>query len=251
MLSILVGQLLQVEYPFFIAMTAIISMDKTMGNSFKMGRNRVLGTLIGASLGVLLAYIDQGNAFLCGLGILLLIPICNKLHLQGSITIGGIVMLAIMIHTDKSPLFYGFHRTLDTFIGATLSFIVNISIFPYANVKRLDEMTIALWDETDKLVQALSTHEMIDSNKIRNELKEISMELTLYQNEVLLHPKKIWVDKLQKHYDMALRLLLELEVLETINRTTHQDVFDYHINSALTIYNEYIDEIQSRHKRRL
>ena len=126
-LSVILSAILKLEYPFFVVMTAIISMDKTMVNSLKMGRNRVFGTFLGACIGIGLSYIDRGNPLLCGLGIIILIQICNHLKLQGAITIGGIVMTAIMVHTDKTPLYYGFHRTLDTLVGATISFVVNKS----------------------------------------------------------------------------------------------------------------------------
>ena len=138
-LSIMIGRLFNLEYPFFIAMTAIISMDKTMMNTLKMGRNRVFGTFLGACIGIMLSYIDRGNALLCGVGMIILITICNYLKLQGSITIGGIVMIAIMVHTDKTPLFYGFHRTLDTLIGAGISFIVNLFVFPYSRLQTIDQ----------------------------------------------------------------------------------------------------------------
>lgn len=248
MLSVITAQLLNLEYPFFIAMTAIISMDKTMGNSLKMGRNRIMGTFIGACIGVGLSYIDRGNALLCGCGMILLILICNQLHLRGSITIGGIVMMAIMVHTDKTPLFYGFHRTFDTCVGATLSFAINALIFPYANVKRLDEMTIQLWEQTDKMVLSLQKHEKIELAALNEKLKEIERELDLYQNELLFKKKREWVDKLQKHYEMARRLMLEAEILETIDADENREVFDYHIASALKIYDSYIDELQAKYR---
>ena len=40
-LSVIVSRLIGLEYPFFVVMTAIISMDKTSISSLKMGRNRV------------------------------------------------------------------------------------------------------------------------------------------------------------------------------------------------------------------
>lgn len=246
--SVIVAQLLKIEYPFFVAMTAIISMDKTMGNSFKMGRNRIMGTFIGACIGVMLSYISRGNALLCGIGIILLILTCNKLHLQGSITIGGIVMMAIMVHTDKTPLFYGFHRTFDTMVGASISFIVNALIYPYANVKRLDEMTINLWDESDKIVESLQRKEIVDLETIKMEMADIQRELNLYHNEILFKGKKEWVEKLEKHYEMASRLVLEVEILETIDRNAHSEIFDYHIDSALKIYHSYIDELQAKYQ---
>ena len=151
-LAVIVAKIAHFEYPFFMGMTAIIAMDKTMSKSLIMGRNRVLGTLFGAIIGVLLSYIDRCNALLCGIGIILLILICNRLKLQGSITIGGIVMLAIMVHTYKTPIFYGFHRTLDTLVGAFIAFIVNAVIFPYFTLEKLDEIMIDIWTQTDNLV---------------------------------------------------------------------------------------------------
>lgn len=247
-ISVLVGNFLNMEYPFFIAMTAIISMDKTMSSSMKMGKNRILGTFIGALIGVLLSYIDRGNALLCGCGMIILIMVCNAFHLQGSITIGGIVMMAIMIHTDKTPIFYGFHRTLDTCIGASISFAVNALIAPYTNIKRLDEMTIRLWDQTDQLILALQQKKTVDSESVKKDMEAIQYELKLYENEYLLNSKKERVEKLQKHYDMAQRLLLELEILETIDTEKDEIVFNYHIQKALDIYNCYVKGFQIQHE---
>lgn len=248
MLSVIVAQIFDFEYPFFIAMTSIISMDKTMDNSLKMGRNRVIGTFFGACIGIGLSYIDRGNALLCGLGMIILIQICNATKLKGSITIGGIVMMAIMVHTDRTPLFYGFHRTLDTLIGATLSFIVNITIFPYSTVKRLDDMTIRLWDQSDECVKHLKNHEIADVKKIKEELKQIEVELILYQNEFLLKKKREYVNQLRQHFEMTERLMLEIEVCETIDRNLYPEIFDYHIESALAIYESYIHQYQTEIK---
>ena len=247
MLSIIVAKILHLQYPFFIAMTALISMDKTMGNSLKMGRNRVMGTFFGACIGIGMSYIDRGNPILCGIGMILLIQLCNLTKLKGSITIGGIVMIAIMVHTDKTPLFYGFHRTLDTMIGASLSFLVNISIFPYATVKRLDETLIKLWDQTDLCIVALNNKEIIDSHQIKDTLRDVEIELMLYDNEFLLKKKRQYVEELKIHYQMAERLLLELEMIETIDRQKDEAVFHYHIEKALHIYHEYMVYLQEKH----
>ena len=90
-LCVIIANIFDLEYPFFMGMTAIISMDKTMTNSLKMGRNRVFGTFLGACIGIMLSYIDRGNALLCGVGVIILITLCNFFKLQGAITIGGIV----------------------------------------------------------------------------------------------------------------------------------------------------------------
>lgn len=46
---------------------------------------------------------------------------------------------------------------------------------------------------------------------------------------------------------MAERLLLELEVLETIDRESETQVFEYHVKKALNIYDSYIQKLQAKH----
>ena len=247
-LAIFVAQVLEIEYPFFVGMTAIISMDKTMTNSLKMGRNRVVGTFLGACIGVLLSYVDRGNPLLCGVGIMMLILICNRLRLQGSITIGGIVMIAIMVHTDKTPLFYGFHRTFDTLIGALVSLFVNVVLFPYANDKRLNSIHVQLREQTNKIVDALRNGDIIDTTSLNQEMFMIRNELDLYQHELLRKDKRNLVNELKIHYDMIEHLMLEIKILETIDKEKYPDVYQYHIDSALNIHELFIHEAQLKHQ---
>lgn len=44
-ISILVSKLLKTEYPFYAAIASIISMQSSVEDSFKTGRNRILGTI--------------------------------------------------------------------------------------------------------------------------------------------------------------------------------------------------------------
>ena len=54
-IAVFLAQRLNLEYPFFAGMTALISMDITALLSIKMARNRIVGTIIGACIGVILA----------------------------------------------------------------------------------------------------------------------------------------------------------------------------------------------------
>ena len=244
-LSLYVAKWTNSKYPFFSGMTALISMDKTSGNSLIMGRNRVVGTFIGACIGISLSYIDRGNFFLCGVGSIILLLVLTKLKLNGAITVGWIVLLAIMVHTEDTPLFYGFHRTLDSLIGAIVSILVNIAWVPYMSDERLEDMTIRLWDQTNKMVGALKNHEVIDIEVLDEEMNQLHDELDVYDTELLLRPdRKGWVNKLHKHYDIAERLYLEFEILNTIDKEKHQEVFDYHIQAALKTYDDYVEEFQ-------
>lgn len=247
-LSVLISNFLHLEYPFFVAMTAIISMDKTALNSIKMGRNRICGTIIGASVGILLSYIDRGNPFLCGIGAIIMITICNFFKLQGAIGIGGIVMMAIMVHTKDGILFYAFNRTLDTIIGASVALFVNCTILPYYNVKRIDETLIKLWDQTQDILYKLNDEEdKLEIVEIHKNIREIDNVLSLYSKEIIFHKRSELIEKLQKHLIVLKQMMVEIDVMDSIDKYIYPDIYDFHKKRAIQIYNQYIDSLQAKY----
>jgi uncharacterized membrane protein YgaE (UPF0421/DUF939 family) len=111
-ISMFLSQLLHLAYPYFVTMTAIISMDRTARLSIGIRSNRVIGALIG----IIFSIIDQGNPWLAGIEILTIILLNSKLNLTDSITVRRYMFAAIMVHitSDISPFFYVLHRTLDS-----------------------------------------------------------------------------------------------------------------------------------------
>ena len=150
-------------------------------------------------------------------------------------------MLAIMVHTDKTPIFYGFHRTLDTLIGAFIAFIVNAMIFPYFTLEKLDEIMIDIWTQTDNLVFELEQRNVVSFAQIKENLDKIGLELSNYDNELMFNKKREYVSKIVKHYEMAEELLFEAQIITTIH--DNDEVYDYHVNKALKIYQTYIEQI--------
>lgn len=236
-LCVIVANIFDFEYPFFMGMTAIISMDKTMTNSLKMGRNRVFGTFLGACIGIGLSYIDRGNALLCGLGVIILIQLCNFFKLQGAITIGGIVMIAIMVHTDKTPMYYGYYRTLHTLMGATISFLVNMTIFPYSTIERLQKTFDDLWIEIYRIINELENYNLIPLDEFDKKLTLAENEIRLYRQEIVFNKEKIsTITALEHNCTLAKKILLELQVCENIDSSKDKIIYDYHLNKAIELY---------------
>lgn len=129
---LIISELLHLEYPFYAAIATIISMENSVTNSFMVGKNRMMGTFVGAGIGLIFAVIDPQNAFYCAIGIVLVIYICNLLKWNKSISIASIVFLAIMLNLQVggSPLLYGLNRIFDTLIGVSVAVVVNYLIFP-------------------------------------------------------------------------------------------------------------------------
>ena len=88
----------------------------------------------------------------------------------------------------------------------------------------------------------LRNHKCVNTEEIEDKLTAIEGELNLYNHEFLFRNKKQYVNELTEHYKMAKRLLLELKVANTIDSTVANDVYEYHIEKAIEIYNSYIKQ---------
>jgi len=130
-ISILISKLFKMEYPFYAAIASVICMQSSIENSIETGKNRMLGTVVGALFGFICAVIAPGNVFLLGLGIVGVIYVCNIFKWNNSASIGCVVLCAIMLNLKEgSALLYSVNRIFDTFVGITVAVAVNNFISP-------------------------------------------------------------------------------------------------------------------------
>lgn len=119
-------QLIDRPYPFYACIATVICMQKTVQNSFVVGKNRMIGTVIGGLIGYILSVALGNSAFVCGLGIVLVIFFCNLFKQNDSVVISCIVFLAIMTNLKGvTPHIYAINRVIDTFIGIIVSILIN------------------------------------------------------------------------------------------------------------------------------
>lgn len=112
--------------------SAIICMQDSVEKSVISGRNRLIGTVFGALLGMLLLYLNLyipsvDLTFVTGtVGTMLLILFCNIIRKPDAIVIGCVVLLVIILQqTDQSPLVDSVNRLIDTFVGIFIAVAVN------------------------------------------------------------------------------------------------------------------------------
>ena len=115
-----------------------IAMQDSVGKTWKVGKDRALGTLLGGTLGSLVGLIrviDQHLAVLAAVafvGIVLYIFACTLLKIEGSIVIGLSTYIIIVFGPQaglEEPVWLAIDRTLDTMIGLVLGGAVNALIF--------------------------------------------------------------------------------------------------------------------------
>jgi len=121
------------------AVSAIVTIRPTQGETLHTGTFRVLGTIIGGILGVLTAliglyvpYYDDG-LFIVVIPLMLLLDlyICNVLKMQDSCTISCVVIVLVAAPitpsaTISGAMLYTILRVRDTIFGAVIGTALNI-----------------------------------------------------------------------------------------------------------------------------
>lgn len=270
-LCVFISKLLRLEYPFYAAIAAIISMGSSITNSFKAGKNRMMGTIVGAITGLIFASIQPNNALLCGLGIIILIYICDQLKWNNSVTIAGIVFMAITVNLNgRSPVLYSMNRIIDTFIGISVSLTVNYLFFPYYNyddvLKSIDSLTHKVSSTIDQMIchnveisidglqkdildlekkLKVCVDEFATQKMKKDEISNIARKLDIYNN-IYEHLKMI--QRLEGKRTLSPENILRLKKLNYFSFNTddylHDDlniVYNYHVNKTIECMEDVIE----------
>lgn len=153
-ICIVLYQTFDFRYPFYAVAAAIISMETSVISSLKIGRNRLMGTVLGAFIGLCFALVSPGNAFLTAIGIMVIIYLCNLRHWNQSITIAAVVFISIMLNIGEGQIVeYSLSRILDTFIGILIGLAVNFLIVPYNFEKSIKKQFIIIKKDVQQLIQ--------------------------------------------------------------------------------------------------
>ena len=130
-ISIIIADIFKLESAFFVATGALFSMETTVKKGIKAGIYRVLGTVIGGCMGVIMYLIDPGNLLLIFFGIVIIICILNLLKWHDCISMACVVFCVIMISMNNEDIInYAFQRTFDTIIGIIIAIVINYVISP-------------------------------------------------------------------------------------------------------------------------
>lgn len=213
-LCIIILRVFRHPFPFYACIAAVITMQSTVNNSFTTGKNRMIGTVIGAICGLLFALISPNNVFLTSIGIVLIIYFLNLLKRKNSIIIGCVVFLAIMTNLrEGTPLIYSLSRVVETFVGIFISVLVNWLIF---RPKFLDNLHL-------------------DGNILANNIFETSRNTFNFNENINLSSLNVQISLLEKSLDSY------LSEIQSEN-TENQDIIEINkvIAASQTAYNHLV-----------
>jgi uncharacterized membrane protein YgaE (UPF0421/DUF939 family) len=189
-LCMLVSNLLKLKFPFFVLLPAVMPISTFFGETIKLGINRIIGSSIGAIVGVILVTIQSQNIFLIGLGIIIIIYVCNYLKWDSTTSIACLVFLAIMVGAKESAFEYSVHRLLDTFIGISISTLVSNYVFNPDTKQLLNNQVKNI---QEKLLIIANTKGFFESKSeldiIEQEINNMKEKVRIYAEEVKINTK--------------------------------------------------------------
>ncbi|WML35596.1 aromatic acid exporter family protein [Clostridium sp. OS1-26] len=219
-LCMLISNLLNLKYPFFVLLPAVMPISTFFGETIKFGLNRIIGSFIGAVIGVILVTIQSQNVLLAGAGVILIIYVCNYLKWDSTTSIACLVFASIIVGIKgSSALIYSVHRLLDTFIGIAITTLVNHYIFN-PDMKQLLKKQAENIQE--KLLNIANTKGFFGNknelDKIEQELNDMKEKLKICTEEFKLNPKFLLVKNKLENMIYTLTIILEqIKIINYIN----------------------------------
>lgn len=140
-LCLLIAFLFKRENAFYATIAAVVCLQPTYDETFRLGLNRVIGTVIGGAFGYLVLelctkipyYHEYWYMLIVPVGIVLLIYLCNVVNRKAAVAICCIVFLSITANSSRDithALSYVLNRVLDTSIGIIIAMLVNRFVAP-------------------------------------------------------------------------------------------------------------------------
>lgn len=271
-IAITIAYILNLDSPFFVAIAAIITLQGNIVDSVRMGRDRILGTIIGALAGLAFSYLALGNPIIIGLGIIGLIYVSNLINFKKTISISTVVFVSIMLDFGGGNLLYSsLNRVIDTFVGITVAVLVNLAISPPFSRDIVTEACKDLVKDCSKVIISLMLKEEFSLNQIENELAILEREYPTYkreeethlvkEGEVNVHEARVLVNKLFHNIHLLAEMgtehkispdnsallysVYQIEISSDDNLTNEDKVYNYLLTKSIKIITELSEAFKS------
>lgn len=201
---------------FYAAFGALIGMDRTFSDSLMQGLTQLVGVLCGTVFGYLavLFFPTLTPAWIVGLGVLILICLCNFLKISFTTTLSCLIFLSAALTPTDNILRDSLFRVRDTAVGITMALLVNAAIRPYNNKKRILSLLRELQKKVPTFVASIVVQERFpDLQPAIDLLRRVDYELKLYHSQRFFHRKhddEAWLNGCRQ---LAGRMMEELEAI--------------------------------------
>ena len=135
--SLITSLILRRESPTVACIASIICIQNDIETSVSSGKNRIIGTVLGALIGFAVMFICQSisnntimASVVASLGTIITIYICTIVKIYDCIGTAIVMFLLISMNVGQDEwITYSVMRTIDTFVGVIVGINVNKYLF--------------------------------------------------------------------------------------------------------------------------
>lgn len=271
-ISFMICSLFNSKSPIFAGIGAIMAMQASVSESFIAGKNRMLGTFVGAFVGLLFSLALPHNPIFIGLGVIITIHLCYIMGWNKALQLAAIVFMSIALNPNLETKFsYSLFRIIDTFIGIIVGMIINYFISAPNMEQKIRSAVETLYNECKKIIYSLIwKHEDVNLKDLKSDVNSLTesynalikdIDLNLFENKDSNSYSKILsvadsietnisllskMDKVPFIEGRNQRLLKELfhKALDPREDVVKEDidiVYNYHLNQSLNMLLEIKD----------
>lgn len=216
-LALFICRFMPESTPFYAALGAISAMDRTLADSLRASATQLVGLLCGSLFGFLLVHFIPNPPFwLIGIGIILLITICNYGRIPFTTTLSCLIFISICTTPESSTLLGTALRLRDTAVGLILALVVNALIQPYNNSGRLLRLLSGVPAEALRCLEPVLLHEQYpDLQALDAKIAKLHSELHLFRRQHILirRPVQQELAYFEGCLQLAARVLQEMEAI--------------------------------------
>ena len=123
--SLFIAQLLHLDLPIFVLISAVIVTDLSPTQSRQLGLRRLLTTAIGAVLGAIICSYLPANPWIVGLSVGITILACGLAGTREDAKIAGFVCGVIVLTHMPDPWMSAWRRFFETAVGIGAAWAVS------------------------------------------------------------------------------------------------------------------------------
>lgn len=238
------SNVLHLSHPYLAVIATVLSMGKSVDTSVRSGKNKMIGVLLGSALGCGLAMLSAGNAGLCGVGIIILLYLCQLFRLTDASTLTCFAFAAVMFSaTGPEPWNPAVMCAENALLGIAVAVVVNLLVIPPNYSEEVRLAYAGLRESMETAVNDAAERKDIETKKIEVLVDRLAANVRLYVSEAKLlrgdDGEVFAVSRMVTVYRQLLDELKAIDGMQLADRETIpedlQTVYEYHMGRARSL----------------